>query len=518
MNVTYQLQISDRRTSGVGSDPRAVQRYRGRLQCSRYWRRLVLSVPLFLLFSGSLASAQDDSYRTTVRLDTSETFRDAFASGDDSLRVYELMTASFDLPRTVRDSAMLVVLEAAELGEKSTGTGLHLDVASAWHWVGRHALSQAKLDIAEKAFKRELAILDVLVGEDHPYRANSIDHIGRTIRKSGDLKGALPYYRESLRLRRRYFGDQDHPDLAGSLNNLALLESNLGHFQTADSLYRVSLEMKRRMYDTINDDLATTINNLGSARLKLGYVHESLQLFREGVGMLRQTAEGKPVLAAGIAGLARAFYAYGNFDSSALLVREALAIRSRVYRGDHTALATADAALGRALWRLGERNEGEEKLRESIAMLNRLFPEGHHVTASVMVELAQLLWEDGETPEAIALLQDAQAMQGHLLEPDHPQITESTLVYARILTGEGRLDEAAELLMAISGNIERWQNPDHPVRGLYALAVGELRQKQGNRSSARDQFSVARRILAVNHTPGHPYLSQAEQHIARLGR
>lgn len=460
-------------------------------------------------------NAQTAEVLSQNALDTSETFRSAYASADDSLRVMTLMEASFALPRPQRDSAMAIAQEAAAIVERSTGDGLHIEAAQCWHWVGRHALSQGHLDIAERAFRRELSILDSLVGEDHPYRANSIDHLGRTIRKGGSPADARQFYREALRLRKRYFGDLDHPDLAGAYNNLALLESNLGNYADADSLYSISLRMKRRMYDSANVDLATTINNLALAELELGHPFEARTLLQEGVGMLRATAEDRPVLAAGLLALSRVYYELGRYDSCRSLAAEALEARRRLYHGDHSALATAEAALGRVEWKRGDRKKGEARMRNALAMLQRLFPNGHPVTASIATELGLLLSEAGEHTQALRMFDVARAMQELLIAADHPHAVRTAILEARACIGAGRPEQAASLLGNVSGELDGVAGEHHPLRGLFMLGRGELAEARGNASTAEQSFATAHAIFVQTYGESHPLALEASGHLTR---
>lgn len=470
-----------------------------------YLRILSLSLLFsFLLLSSSFPVC---GQQVVPPLDTAVRYVGHYRNPADSVEVIRLMEASFALPRSRRDSALLLAQQAADLAEASVENGLHADAAETRHWVGRHALNQGKPELAEEAFRRELEMRDRLAGPDHPARANCIDHLGRSIRSAGNPGRALPYYEQALGLRKRYYAGTDHPDLAGALNNLALVHSNLGHFGAADSLYGESLVMKRRIYKKDDIDLATTINNLGLARLEQGRLTEGTENLEEGVAMLRRTETDKPVLAAGILGLARAYYALGRYADALPLADEAAELRNDLYRGDHPALASAAAARGRLLWKTGKKAEGEKELRDGLAMSGRLHPEGHPFTASVMIELGSLLREDGRNAEAKRMLADALAMRRRELPEDHPHIAAALVELARaqIGTGDDADREQAETLLNEGEEILRKNfSGAHPLTADLHQGRGELALARGRKDIAADEYRAASEMMQTLYPNGHP--------------
>lgn len=470
---------------------------------------------MILLVPFGDASAQ----KLSPPLDTATRYVGQYKREADSIEVVRIMKASLELPRSRRDSALILTQQAADLAEASVVNGLHADAAECRHWVGRHALNQGKPELAEEAFRRELAMRDKLAGPDHPARANCIDHLGRAIRSGGNAREALPYYRQALELRKRYYAGVDHPDLAGAVNNLALVESNLGHFSAADSLYSESLVMKRRIYTNDDIDLATTINNLGLAQLELGKIQQGVANLEEGVAMLRRTETDRPVLAAGVAGLARAYYALGRYDTALSLSNEAAGLRANLYRGDHPAIASSTAVVGRLLWKTGNRTEGEKQLREGLAMSERLHPDGHPFTASAMIELGALLREEGNYDEAKRLLAGALEMRGKELEQDHPHIAAAMIELARAQIGTGQKEElnnAESLLKEANAILERNFSGAHPQKAELRQGMAELARARGRKNVALDEYRKAAEMLKTIFPNGHPDHSQLLREMETL--
>ncbi len=223
--------------------------------------------------------------------------------------------------------------------------------------------------------------------------------------------------------------------------------------------------------------------------------------------MLRRTETDKPVLAAGILGLARAYYALGRYADALPLADEAAELRSGLYRGDHPALASAAAARGRLLWKTGKKAEGEKELRDGLAMSERLHPEGHPFTASVMIELGSLLREDGRNAEAKRMLADALAMRRRELPEDHPHIAAALIELARAQIGTGDdadREQAETLLNEGEGILRKNFSGAHPLAADLHQGRGELALARGRKNVAADEYRAASEMMRTLYPGGHP--------------
>ncbi|MBK7219476.1 MAG: tetratricopeptide repeat protein [Candidatus Promineofilum sp.] len=84
-----------------------------------------------------------------------------------------------------------------------------------------HGLPDNEGDLAgaRPAYERALAIVERILGPEHPDTAGSLNNLGYLLQAQGDLAGARPYYERALAIRERVLGPE-HPATALSLNNL----------------------------------------------------------------------------------------------------------------------------------------------------------------------------------------------------------------------------------------------------------------------------------------------------------
>jgi tetratricopeptide (TPR) repeat protein len=477
--------------------------------------------PVLFAFACAIALATAPASAQTpdaTPLDTATRFVGSYRSPADSVVVARMLADAYALPRIHRDSALSMARAAVALVERSIVDSLHMDLAEAWHWVGRHSLSLARFADAEAAFRRELALVELLVGPDHPRRASALDYVARSLRAAGRQRESIPFYRQSLAARRRLADGVDDVDLAGSMNNLGLALSAIGAHAEAAALYEESLAMKRRLYPEGHVDLATTMNNLGLLELERGRVMESIVLLEEGVAMLRRFAEPQdPVLPAGIAALARAFDAAGRYDLAQTLAEEVVRLRAEIYAGDHPAVASARAHLGRLRWLAGDRAAGETMLREALAMHERMTMGGSQGTAATLFELGSLLRESRDRVGADSAISASLAQRRRLFAADHLAIAAVLIERGRILASEASIEEV-DLWLSEAGRILDSNGiGEHPLRVELERALGARLAAAGTVSKGVEHFERAEAMLMTLFPNGHPDLFAVfEEHASAL--
>lgn len=470
---------------------------------------------LLLTFCGTIDLISQTREPEAVAIDTSSRFVGMYRDAGDSVRVATMLRTAYDLPRIKRDSALAMAKDAVRIVEGAVVDSLHMDLAEAWHWVGRHSLSLGHFSDAERAFRMELSLLDRLVGQDHERRANAFDYIARSLRASGNARDAIPHYRSALAIRRRLNVSRDNIDLAGSMNNLALAYVSRGEYEAADSLYRESLAMKRRLYPGDDVDLATTINNIGLLELERGHVNGAIALLTDGVDMLRRVVKDQdPVLPAGIAALSRALEGAGRYDTARVLADEVLKRRKEVYAGDHPAVAASLTQLGRLLWLNGNRTEGEKLVREALAMNIRLSPAGSQGTAANMVDLSALLRQAGQFEEADTLALRATAMRRELLGPDHAATAAGLIELARVRVKSNSFHGIDSMLTEAARILDANSIGDHPLRVGHLRARAESARAKRHTNESIGAFDSAEKMLVRMFPQGHPDINSVLTDLA----
>ncbi|MBL4593167.1 MAG: tetratricopeptide repeat protein [Flavobacteriales bacterium] len=114
--------------------------------------------------------------------------------------------------------------------------------------------------------------------------AGTINNIGFFYNNQGDIKNALKYYEESLKIEKE-IGNKE--GIAQSLNNIAIIYKNQGDIETAINLLHQSLKIQEEIGN--QEGIAQGLNNLGGIYNSQGekekaleYFHKSLKLEEKG--------------------------------------------------------------------------------------------------------------------------------------------------------------------------------------------------------------------------------------------
>lgn len=114
--------------------------------------------------------------------------------------------------------------------------------------------------------------------------------------------------------------------------------------------------------------------------------------------------------------------------------------------GDRAQTAVAMNGLGELYTEQGKLNEAEPLLREALAMRQRLFPPDHFEVASSHEGLARLLTARGDFVQAEALFQKALPVVEREMGPNHALVAIVMEHYADLLQKMGRAEEAEALV------------------------------------------------------------------------
>jgi tetratricopeptide (TPR) repeat protein len=144
------------------------------------------------------------------------------------------------------------------------------------------------------------------------------------------------------------------------------------------------------------------------------------------------------------------------------LHKQALAMRQRLYQGDHPDIATS---LNDNAWdqiELGEHASARDLAEQALAMRQRLYQGDHPRIAASLNNLAVVLYELGEHASARDLHEQALAMRRRLYQGDHLDIADSLNNLANILLELGEHASARDLheqALAMRQRLAEWDMP-----------------------------------------------------------
>lgn len=113
--------------------------------------------------------------------------------------------------------------------------------STSYSWLGGAFSSQSKLESAQAAYLKDLALSEKLYGDDSTSVAAALNNLGVVYSSQGKYSEAEPLYKRSLAIREHRLG-ADHPDIANSLNNLSELSISQWKIFRGGIIYRSFLE------------------------------------------------------------------------------------------------------------------------------------------------------------------------------------------------------------------------------------------------------------------------------------
>ena len=76
----------------------------------------------------------------------------------------------------------------------------------------------------------------------------TLHELGKVTAQTGDMKEALQYLKESLRIQQSLHGDGDHPAIAMTLHELAKVTAQTGDWKEALRYLKESLRMEQPLH------------------------------------------------------------------------------------------------------------------------------------------------------------------------------------------------------------------------------------------------------------------------------
>ena len=119
----------------------------------------------------------------------------------------------------------------------------------------------AAFQAAQPLYERALAILDKVLGSEHPATAMSLDHLAGLLQDQGNLPAARQLYERALAIKEKMLGPE-HRNTATGFNNLALVLRDQGDFAGARPLLERALAIYEKVLGPEHPDTTMSLNNL----------------------------------------------------------------------------------------------------------------------------------------------------------------------------------------------------------------------------------------------------------------
>lgn len=313
-----------------------------------------------------------------------------------------------------------------------------------------------------------------------------------------DLRQAAEWEKE---IAAAYLANRPADALAAAEKLAALYREKLGadHWRAAGPRYLVDFLRRAKGWsaETFAKCEAARKKNEAAAVLESGGDFGAATALRQAyLDQVRAVAADLPEAATAAGQLANNLYALGRHAESEALLREALALRRKLYGDAHPETAAACNNLAVALNSQGKLAEGEPLLREALEVRVRLFGDGAE-TATNYANLAACLSMQGKGIAAEALQRKALALREKAYGPDAIEIANDLNNLAGRLNDRAAYAEAETLYRRALSIRQKAFGERHPDTVLSRNNLGLNQLRQGKTVAAVEYFRWARADLRV---------------------
>jgi tetratricopeptide (TPR) repeat protein len=245
-------------------------------------------------------------------------------------------------------------------------------------------------------------------------------------------------------------------------------------------------------------------HTLGTAYEALGDYEQAETTLREALAMRRKLfGKVHPAVAESLNDLGAVLHGQGRLAESEATLREALTMWRKLSGNPSPGLAESLNNLGMVLLWEGRLAEAESIEREAVATQTKLAGEDNPTAARFIGNLGVMLCRLGKLAEAETVHRRALAMQRKLLSPEHPNIATSLNNLAEVLWKQGRLEEAEATFREVVAMRRRLFGIEHPLLAVSLNNLAAVLQAERKLAEAealqREALAIYRKRLGSEH-------------------
>jgi len=345
----------------------------------------------------------------------------------------------------------------------------------------------------------------------------------------------------------------DQPVVRGRLLGVVgRVYHSIGLFEPAESLIREGLASLGSSEGEHPVELAQLQLALGTVLHDQRRLEESEEVYRDAVANFRRAGgetEVEAELALALSYLATTIQSQGRLQEALPLLRESIAIGTRVHGEDHADVAWARGMLGQIQLRDGRYAEAlvtlrgvldsqrrifdhdsidtahtlnniggietyledfdgaDRTLSEALEMYRRIYDRDHPAVARAMFNLGKVRIEQSRLEDADRLIRGAHEMNIALVGEAHYYSTISLSNIARVEAAKGNRELAERLHLRVMVLRDSLLGVDHPRSVAARQAYGEFLIEAGEAERAVAPLEEALNFEQARLRPGHPDLA-----------
>ncbi|MBE9092407.1 CHAT domain-containing protein [Tychonema sp. LEGE 07203] len=365
---------------------------------------------------------------------------------------------------------------------------------------------------AELALRLDL----LLLGEEHPHVATSLNNLASFYYEQGRYSEAEQLFKEALELRQKLLGEE-HPHVATSLNNLAGVYRLQGRYSKAESLLKQVLSLDKHWLGEVHPEVAISLNNLAAIYYDQGRYSEAEPLFKQALELTQHLEKDVyQQVAFSLNHLAQVYRLQGRYSQAEGLLKQALELTQRLLGDQHPDLAFSMDILAGLYRDIGRYNESESLYEQTLALRRYVLGNEHLYVAMTLNNLAELYHDQERYSEAESLYKQTLIMKQQLLGDEHPNVATSMHNLAGFYYSQGRYSEAESLYKQTLIMKQRLLGDEHPDVAGSLNNMALLYYDLGRYSEAEPLLKQALEIRQHLLGDKHPDLGNSLENLATL--
>ncbi|MEY2530068.1 MAG: eukaryotic-like serine/threonine-protein kinase, partial [Verrucomicrobiota bacterium] len=372
-------------------------------------------------------------------------------------------------------------------------------------------------DVLDEASKR-LATQDL--SSQPEVKAELQRIIGTSYLSLGQYDLAEQNLAAALGAQRRIYGEDSSETLQTSVTLALLWGGAKGDYARADKFYREKfplLRAEQKKGRVSADFLASALNGFGLLRRAQGDSREAERLLREELALAsRVSPEARNNLGAMEGVLALTLADQGKFREAIRIVREKIAAIRQQTKDDTPGLCASLTGLGSFLIENGEFAEAEENLRQAEAIYRKLYNQLNMQLGDNLRLQAQALAAQHQYGEAELKIDETLKIYRAASSPQYVNYATALMIQGLIYSQTGRVAEAEKLLReAVRVRAENVPET-HFLRAAANGALGEFLTSQRRFAEAEPFLLGSYESLKTSQAASSPRTRLALQRLANL--
>jgi serine/threonine protein kinase/tetratricopeptide (TPR) repeat protein len=290
----------------------------------------------------------------------------------------------------------------------------------------------------------------------------------------------------------------------------------IGQYGLALPQAEAALRLARSAHGDRDDpDVAGALNNLAACLQESGHSDEALPKFEAALAMRRRLFKGDHAdVAASLNDYASCLDDLGRSREALPIYEEALAMRGRIFKGDHAEVAGNLNDLASCLDDLGRSDEALPKYEAALGIYQRIRQGDDPDVAMGLNNVAYCLQGLGRPAEALPKYEMALAMRQKIYKDDHPEVAKSLNNLGYCLQDLGRPNEALPNFEAALAMKDRIFKGDHPELAKGLSNVGCCLRDVGRFAEALPKCEASLEMYRRIDKGDHPDVALGLNNVA----